>query len=148
MEKLDKTRDKELRQYLKDTYKINFNVSDNLSASEKQEVIDMIENNEAIRKLVIGFVSVNKNLGNNNRMFGKQRSNAERKLKESEQENNRLSTEVSQIKYQYNELKKMLSQNLQVTYEKLVDNMIERSELMMIFKSLLSVVEQKKKVIK
>jgi hypothetical protein len=148
MEKLDKTTDEELRKYLKDTYKINFNVSDNLSVLEKQEVIDIIENNEAIQKLVLAFVSVNKKLGNNNRFFGRQRSNAERKLEESKEENNRLSTEISQIRYKYDQLKKMLSQNLQVTYDKLVDNMVERSELIQIVKGLISVVDHKKKVFK
>jgi hypothetical protein len=148
MGKLDKEINKELKHYLKDTYKINFNVSDNLSVSEKQEVIEIIENNEAIQKLVLAFVSVNQKLGNNNRMFGKQRSSAEKKLEESMEKNNRLTTELSLIKEQYNQLKKMLSQSLQVAHDKLVDNMIGRSELIKVLQALVSVVDSKKKIAK
>jgi hypothetical protein len=149
MKESDKKINRGLEEYLKNEYDINFNVSENLSASEKQELIGLIENNECIYKLVGSFVCVNKRLANSSKSHGRRRGIAEGKLEDSEEENNKLSTELSLIRQNYNQLKKMLSQQLEVVHDKLLDDMLERSELIIVLKSLVdSITYKKDKVVK
>ena len=144
MKESDKKIDRELKEYLKNEYDIYHNVSENLSASEKQELIGLIENNECIYKLVASFVCANKRLANSSRSHGQRRGIAERRLEDSVEENNRLSTELSLIRENYNQLKKMLANQLEIVHDKLIDDMIERSELLTVLKSLVGSITYKK----
>ena len=138
--------DRQLAEHLKKVYKINFNISQSLSKSEKVEIIKQLENNEAVRKLVITFIAKNQDLSNNNRKFGKQRELAKRDLIESEERNEELVNEISLIRFQLNEMKRMLSNNLEVIQQQLLNNMLNRSEIIIVFKELINVINKKEQV--
>lgn len=145
-EKIQKFNDRELAEMLKEVYKINFNISQTLSKSDKIEVIKQLENNEAIRKLVMTFVAKNQDLSNNNRKFGRQREQAKRDFIDSQERNEELVNEISLIRFQLNEIRKMLSNILEITQQKLINNMLNRSEIITVLKELISVVNKKEKV--
>lgn len=145
-EKIPKFNDRELAEMLKEVYKINFNISQTLSKSDKIEVIKQLENNEAIRKLVMTFVAKNQDLSNNNRKFGRQREQAKRDFIDSQERNEELVNEISLIRFQLNEIRKMLSNILEITQQKLINNMLNRSEIITVLKELISVVNKKEKV--
>lgn len=145
-EKTQKLNSRELDEMLKEVYKINFNISKSLSKSDKIEVIQQLENNEAIRKLVITLVAKNQDLSKNNRKFGRHREQAKRDLIDSQERNEELVNEISLIRFQLNEMRKMLSNILEITQQKLINNMLNRSEIITVLKELISVVNKKEKV--
>ncbi|WP_373480904.1 hypothetical protein [Geminocystis sp.] len=92
------------------------------------------------------FVIKNKDLGNNNRQFGRQREQAKRDLVETAEKNDELNNELSLIRFELKEMRKMLTNVLEITLEKLMKNMFTRSEIIIIFKELINAVNIKEKV--
>jgi hypothetical protein len=134
--------DRQLAEYLKKFYKINFNISQNLSKSQKKEIINKLENNEAIRELVKTLVTKNIELSNNNRQFGRQREQAKRDFLESKERNEQLANEISLVRFQVNEMRKMLSSTLEIAQEQLVNNMLDRSEIIIVLKEMIKAVKK------
>lgn len=136
---------RQLAEQLKEVYQINFNISQSLSKTQKQEIIQQLENNEAVRKLIITLVAKNQDLSNNNRKFGRQREQSKRDFLESENRNKELVNEISLIRFQLNEMRRMLTHNLEVIHKQLLNNMLKRSEIIILLKELINVVNKKEK---
>jgi hypothetical protein len=147
-DQLQDLNNRQLGEYLKQAYKINLNISQSLSKAQKQEVITILENSEAVRKLVMTLVAKNQELGNNNRKFGKQREDAKRDLVESQERNEELANEISLIRFQLNEMRKMLTNSLEILQQQLINNMLTRSEIITVFKELIFAVDKNKTLTK
>lgn len=121
--------DKELAEVLKQTYSINKNITQALTKNQKEELINILEVNETVLALVNSFIAKNNELGNRNRRFGRQREDAKRNLLTSEERNEELATEVSQLRYQLIELKRMIRETFDNFHDQLLRNMLDRSEI-------------------
>lgn len=70
----------ELQTALKTKYGINKNISQSLSKEECERLLYLLSSESGALKLVESFVQKNEDLGENNRLFGQKRSQAEKKL--------------------------------------------------------------------
>lgn len=70
----------ELQNTLKEKYGINKNISQPLSREECERLLYIFSNEPGAVKLAKAFVQKNESLGENNRLFGQKRSQAERRL--------------------------------------------------------------------
>ncbi len=128
---------------LKEKYGINKNISNQLSSEQQKEILQLIENNDAISKLVRGFVVKNKELSNNNRKIGRQREDAKRKLNYKEEENQELATKVSQLRQELKILKQISYSILTDFKKQLTQDMLSRSEIITTVEELMKVFKVK-----
>ncbi len=120
----------DIAEELKSIYGINKNISNSLTNSQKEELLHLLKNNKTVLELTKSFVAKNKELGNNNRTFGRQRSDAYRKLEDEREKNEKLNNEVSQLKYELIELKNQIGNVLSEFQRMLVDDILTRSEIL------------------
>ena len=121
---------------LKQIYGINKNISQGLSQEQKEELLFLLQNNETVLALTQAFVAKNKELANNNRQFGRQREAANRNWADERERNDELNTEVSQLKYELKELKNQLVNVLDSFHKMLVQDVLERSEIILFVENL------------
>lgn len=120
----------DIAEELKSIYGINKNISNSLTNFQKEELLHLLKNNKTVLELTKSFVAKNKELGNNNRTFGRQRSDAYRKLEDEREKNEKLNNEVSQLKYELIELKNQIGNVLSEFQRMLVDDILTRSEIL------------------
>lgn len=121
---------------LKEEYLINKNVSDALSLEQKQEILDLLESNESVFRLVQAFVDKNNELGNNNRKFGKQRNQAHRELDRQLEKNNQLATDLSQLRAEFIAFRRQTYELINSFQNYLTNNMSSRSEILTFLRGL------------
>lgn len=86
-----------LQDTLKATYGINKNITQSLSAVECEELLTLLQDQESANKLVQSFIVKNEELSQNNRNFGQQRSQAQKKLKSLQIENEKLEKDITAL---------------------------------------------------
>lgn len=94
----------ELQNILKEQYGINKNVSQSLALEDCEHLLTILQNQPSTAKLVESLVAKNSELGQNNRYYGQQRSNAERKLKSLQEENAKLEQAIADLERSREEL--------------------------------------------
>ncbi len=87
----------ELQNVLKDKYGINKNISQPLSKEECERLLYIFSNEPGAVKLVESFAQKNENLGENNRLFGQKRSQAERRLATLQVEHHNLKDSIKTL---------------------------------------------------
>ncbi|MEM9215595.1 MAG: hypothetical protein AAGD25_14785 [Cyanobacteria bacterium P01_F01_bin.150] len=87
----------ELQTILKEQYGINKNISQALTAKDCEELLFLLQDNPLTRKLVDSYAATNARLGNNNRQFGQQRYQAERKLGNLKQDYEKLEGAIADL---------------------------------------------------
>lgn len=87
----------ELQNVLKDKYGINKNISQPLSKEECERLLYIFSNEPGAVKLVESFAQKNENLGENNRLFGQKRSQAERRLATLQVEHHNLQDSIKTL---------------------------------------------------
>lgn len=70
----------DLQDILKDQYGINKNITQSLSQDECDQLLELLSNTPSVDRLVAAFVQKNNELSVNNRTYGLQRSNAQKRL--------------------------------------------------------------------
>ena len=126
---------------LKQIYGVNKNISKHLSAHQKEELLSLLENNNTVLAFGQAMIAKNNELSNNNRKFGRQRENAKRDLQDQKEINNELNTEVSQLKYELKALKKQLINIVNGFHGMLMEDMLNRSEILLFVESLLNTLQ-------
>ena len=131
----------DIAEELRNIYGINKNISKPLTASQKEELLYLLENNKTVLELTKSFVVKNNELANNNRNYGRQRSNAVKKLEEERDRNEKLNNEVAQLKYELIELKNQIGNVLTTFQRMLVDDILTRSEILTFIQELKNTVQ-------
>lgn len=80
----------DLQDILKDQYGINKNITQSLSQDECDQLLELLSNTPSVDRLVAAFVQKNNELSVNNRTFGQQRSNAQKRLERLMKEHQQL----------------------------------------------------------
>lgn len=98
MPTLIKNSKSELQTILKDKYKINKNISEELTADECRQLLSMLsQGNVSLEKILAAYADKNSALGKNNALYGRQRSNAEKKAIQLQQKYEELQQNISQL---------------------------------------------------
>jgi regulator of replication initiation timing len=98
MPTLIKNSKSELQTILKDKYKINKNISEELTADECRQLLSMLsQGNVSLEKILAAYADKNSALGKNNALYGRQRSSAEKKAIQLQQEYKELQQNISQL---------------------------------------------------
>ncbi|MBF2029228.1 MAG: hypothetical protein IGS48_21120 [Oscillatoriales cyanobacterium C42_A2020_001] len=84
----------ELQTLLKDRYGINKNITQSLSPEDCENLLIFLSNQPSVGRLVKSFVEKNGELSQNNRYYGQQRSQAERKLAQLQAEYHQLEQSI------------------------------------------------------
>ena len=134
----------DLAKELKNNYQINRDISKYLTNSQKAELLSILENNQTISQLIKVLVNKNKLLGTNNKKIGKQRNNIEKAFKKEIERNEKLTTEVTQLKYELQELKSQMRINLASFQEQLLSNILGRSEIIKFIQELIHAIQESK----
>jgi chromosome segregation ATPase len=88
----------ELQTILKDEYKINKNISGELTADECQQLVSMLsQGNVGLEKILAAYADKNCNLSKNNAFHGRQRSSAEKKATQLQKECEELQITISRL---------------------------------------------------
>lgn len=134
----------DLAKELKNQYKINQDISNHLSPSQRAELLCLLENNQAVSKLIKLLIIKNQVLRKNNQKIGKQRSDIEKSLKKEIEQNEKLNTEVTQLKYELKELQSQMGISLTSFQELLLSNILGRSEIIKFIQELIHAVQESK----
>ena len=134
----------DLAQELKNNYKLERHISKYLTESQKAELLYILENNEAVLKLIKLLIAKNKALGKSNQRIGRQRSDAEKAFKDETEKNEKLNTEVSQLKYELIELQSQMRISLTSFQDMLLANILERSEIIKFIQELIYAIQENK----
>ncbi|MFP5273444.1 hypothetical protein [Coleofasciculus sp.] len=86
-----------LQDTLKAKYGINKNITQSLSAVECEELLTLLQGQPSAMKLVESFIAKNEELSQNNRNFGQQRSQAQKKLKSLQVEHEKLEKDIATL---------------------------------------------------
>ncbi|ELS00679.1 hypothetical protein Xen7305DRAFT_00003800 [Xenococcus sp. PCC 7305] len=132
----------DLSKELKNNHKINRDISKYLTNSQKAELLSILENNQAVSKLIRVLIAKNKALGATNRKIGKQRNSVEHSFKKEREKNERLTTEISQLKYELQELKSQMGITLISFQEQLLSNILGRSEIIKFIQELIHAIQE------
>ena len=132
----------DLAKELKKNYQINRDISKYLTNSQQAELLSILENNQAVSKLINVLIAKNKVLGANNKKIGKQRNNIEKAFKKERERNEKLTTEVTQLKYELNELKSQMRISLNSFQQQLLSNILGRSEIIKFIQELIHVIQE------
>ena len=132
----------DLAKELKKNYQINRDISKYLTNSQQAELLSILENNQAVSKLIKVLIAKNKVLGTNNKKIGKQRNNIEKAFKNERERNEKLTTEVTQLKYELNELKSQMRISLNSFQQQLLSNILGRSEIIKFIQELIHVIQE------
>jgi chromosome segregation ATPase len=87
----------ELQNILKEKYGINKNISQPLSKEECERLLYILSHEPGAVKLVESFAQKNESLGENNRLFGTKRSQAEKKLASLQIKNDALQESIKTL---------------------------------------------------
>lgn len=88
----------ELQTMLKDKYKINKNISGDLTADECWQLANMLsQGNIGLEKLLASYSGKNGSLSKNNAFYGRQRSSAEKKAVQLQKECEELQITISKL---------------------------------------------------
>lgn len=87
----------ELQSKLKDRHNINKNISQTLSREECEMLLSILDREPTAAKLVDAYARKNNDLSNNNRLFGSQRSQAQRKLEDLKVEYEELEASIQTL---------------------------------------------------
>ena len=132
----------DLTKELKKNYQINRDISKYLTNSQQAELLSLLEHNQAVSQLIKVLIAKNKLLGKNNQKIGKQRNNIEKALKNEKERNEKLITEVTQLKYELNELKSQMRISLNSFQQHLLSNILGRSEIIKFIQELIHVIQE------
>jgi chromosome segregation ATPase len=95
---LSDTSKNELQTMLKDKYKINKNISGDLTADECRQLVSMLsQGNIGLEKLLAAYADKNGSLSKNNAFYGRQRSSSEKKAVQLQQECEELQATISRL---------------------------------------------------
>ncbi|MEM9446916.1 MAG: hypothetical protein AAGA75_00100 [Cyanobacteria bacterium P01_E01_bin.6] len=86
-----------LQEILKTKYGINKNITQSLSVEDCESLLLLLQKQPITTKLVNSFVAKNIELSRNNRQYGQQRSQAERKLQVLQVEHAQLAKEIAEL---------------------------------------------------
>ena len=88
----------ELQNILKDRYRINKNISQDLTTAECRQLINILSTeSQGLEKLLTAFAEKNSNLGRNNANLGRQRSIAQKRVERLQVEFQELQQTIEQI---------------------------------------------------
>jgi chromosome segregation ATPase len=87
----------DLQDTLKAKYGINKNITQSLSAVECEELLTLLQRQPSALKLAESFIAKNDELSRNNRNFGQQRSQAQKKLKSLQEDHEKLEKAIQEI---------------------------------------------------
>lgn len=133
---LEKLEINDIANQLKQVYGINKNISSSLNQQQQEELFSLLENNQTVLSLTQLFVAKNNELANNNRKYGRQREAAKRDLRDEEEKNDELNTQVSQLKYELKELRIQLVTVLNSFHGMLTKDVLNRSEIILFVEKL------------
>lgn len=133
---LEKLEINDIAHQLKEVYGINKNISSSLNQQQQEELFSLLENNQTVLSLTQLFVAKNNELANNNRKYGRQREAAKRDLRDEEEKNDELNTQVSQLKYELKELRIQLVTVLNSFHGMLTKDVLNRSEIILFVEKL------------
>lgn len=94
----------QLQAILKEKYGINKNITQSLSATDCENLLNFLGTQAVAEKLVEAFVDKNNELSNNNRYFGQCRSQAEKKFERLQAEHQQLKQSISELEAKNNNL--------------------------------------------
>lgn len=86
-----------LQTILKDKYGINKNITAPLSVEDCEALLRVLQNQPSAVRLVESFTERNTELGNKNRYFGQQRSQAERRFQSLQEDHARLQKDIAEL---------------------------------------------------
>jgi len=86
-----------LQDTLKEKYSINKNITQPLSVVECEEFLALLDSQPSAIKIVESFIAKNEELSRNNRNYGQQRSQAQKKLKSLQVEHEKLEKEIKEL---------------------------------------------------
>jgi chromosome segregation ATPase len=96
---------KEVQTTLKDKYKINKNISECLTEEECYQILGVLSSgNSGLEKLLNTYADKNGHLSKNNAFYGRQRSAAERKAAQIQQECEELQKNIAEMELKKSEL--------------------------------------------
>ena len=88
----------ELQNILKDRYRINKNISQDLTTAECRQLISILSTeSQGLEKLLTAFAEKNSNLGRNNATLGRQRSIAQKRVERLQAEFQELQQTIERI---------------------------------------------------
>ncbi|MDJ0898011.1 MAG: hypothetical protein QNJ55_04310 [Xenococcus sp. MO_188.B8] len=134
----------DLAKELKNIHNIDKDISHYLTDSQKAELLYVLENNQAVLKLIKLLTAKNQTLRKNNRRIGRQRNVAEKDLKKQKDKNEELNREISQLKYELIELQSQIGGGLASFQEMLLADILERSEILKFIQELINAVQESK----
>ena len=134
----------DLAKELKNIHNIDKDISHYLTDSQKAELLYVLENNQAVLKLIKLLTAKNQTLRKNNRRIGIQRNVAEKDLKKQKDKNEELNREISQLKYELIELQSQIGGGLASFQEMLLADILERSEILKFIQELINAVQESK----
>ena len=87
----------QLQDLLKEKYNINKNITQSLSPEDCEQLLLLLKNYPTAERLVEAFIGKNNELSQNNRYYGQQRSQAEKKLKRLQAEHQQLQKSIEEL---------------------------------------------------
>ena len=132
----------EIAEQLKIDYQINKNVSNALTLEQKKEVLQVLQSNSSVVVLVNSLINKNSELGNNNRKFGKERNQAQRDLNVKVEENNKLATDLSQLRAEFIAFRKTVALVVGDFHNYLTNNVSDRSEILLFTRNLTKIFQK------
>lgn len=144
MSKIDSQLLYDLAQELKKNYQINQNISSHLTDSQKADLLCILENNEAVLKLLKLLIAKNNSLGKSNQIIGKQRSYLEKALKKEKEKNEKLNLEVIQLRCELQEFQSQIGISLNSLQDMLLSDILKRSEIIKFLQELIKSLQESK----
>ena len=132
----------DLAKELKNNHQINRNISKYLTNSQQAELLSLLENNQTVSKLIQVLIAKNQLLGTSNKKIGKQRNNIEKAFKKERERNEKLTTEVTQLQDELEELKSQMGISLASFQQQLLSNILGRSEIIKFIQELIHTIQE------
>lgn len=85
----------DLQNYLKEQFRINKNISQSLNLAECEQILNLLEQEQSIAKLVEAYADKNSTLGANNATYARAKNQAERKLEALREEHEKLEQSIA-----------------------------------------------------
>ncbi len=86
----------ELQTILKEQYGINKNITQSLSLEDCENLLILLQNQASVGRLVESFIEKNNALSQNNRYYGQQRSQAEKRFEQLQAEHQQLKKAIDE----------------------------------------------------
>ncbi len=116
---------KQLQDRLKQQYGINKNISQDLSPVNCEQILSLLEAETSVQELVDALINKNTELSNNNRHYGTLRSNAEKQLRKTQAEYEKLQQSIAEAESRNDGLRAKRGDldKEQVALQKQIDNL-------------------------